>query len=85
MTLLDLVKERYPNCEDPDKMPVVGMTDSEFRKFIIDYLIGDACNSVDELSQLNQEQQNEIALHAILERYSYRYWKEFNGIVEVSK
>lgn len=84
MTLTEFIDERYKDTEDEDE-PVAGMTDSEFREFIIDYLLGYACNSVDTLIQLSHEQQNEIALHAILERYSYRYWKEFNGVAEVRK
>ena len=54
----------------------VGVSDAEFRKFIIDYLLGEDWFVVDPIGQT---QINEIALHEILEKYSRRYRKECKG------
>lgn len=76
MTLTEFMSERYKNREDKDNMFCVGITDAEFRKFIIDYLLGSDWYVVDPLGQT---QINEIALCEILEKYSKRYKKERKG------
>ncbi len=68
------MSERYKNREDKDNIFGVGMSDSEFRKFIIDYLLGEDWYVVDPLGKT---QINEIALYKILEKYSKRYRKEY--------
>lgn len=65
-TLTAYRKEKYAKRE-------VGLTDAEFRAFIIDYLLGTDWYVVDPISPA---QVNEIALCQILEKYSKRYRKE---------
>jgi len=73
MTLTEFMDERYKNREDKDNMFGVGVSDAEFRQFIIDYLLGEDWYVVDPLGQ---KQINEIALYKILEKHSKRYRKE---------
>ncbi len=73
MTLTEFMDERYKNREDKDNMFGVGISDSEFRQFIIDYLLGEDWYVVDPLGQT---QINEIALYQILEKNSKRFRKE---------
>lgn len=65
-TLTAYRKEKYAKRE-------VGLTDAEFRAFIIDYLLGEDWYVVDPVPQV---EVNKIALCRILERYSKRYRKE---------
>ena len=76
MTLTEFMDERYKNREDKNNIYGVGVSDSEFRAFIIDYLLGECWYVVDPLGQT---QINEIALYKILEKYSRRYKKEIKG------
>jgi len=76
MTLTEFMDERYNNREDKDNMFGVGVSDKEFRQFIIDYLLGGVWYVSDPLGQA---QINEIALYDILEKYSKRYKKECKG------
>ena len=73
MTITEYMKERYKNREDKDNIFGVGVTDAEFRAFIINYLLGENWYVIDPLGQ---NQINEIALYEILEKYSKRYRKE---------
>ena len=73
MTLTEFMDERYKNREDKDNIFGVGVSDAEFRQFIIDYLLGENWYVVDPLGQT---QVNEIALYEILGRYSKKYRKE---------
>ena len=73
MTLTEFMTDRYKNREDKNNIFGVGVSDAEFRKFIIDYLLGDDWRVTDPLGQT---QVNEIALYEILEKYSKRYRKE---------
>lgn len=72
-SLDEVMKERYQNREDKDNMFGVGISDQEFRNFIINYLLGEDWYVVDPLSS---SQINEIALRKILEKYSRRYRRE---------
>ena len=76
MTLTEFMEERYKNREDKDNMFGAGVSDTEFRAFIIDYLLGEDWYVADPLGQ---KQINEIALYNILEKYSKRYRKELKG------
>lgn len=76
MTLIEFMDERYKNREDKNNIFGVGVTDAEFRKFIIDYLLGEDWFVVDSVRQV---QVNEIALYEILEKHSKRYRKECKG------
>lgn len=73
MTYTEYMKLKYQNREDKDNMFGVGISDSEFRKFAIDYLLGNDWYVTDSLCQT---QINEIALNEILTKYSKRYKKE---------
>ena len=73
ITITEYMKEKYDNREDKDNIFCVGITDAEFRKFAIDYLLGEDWYVVDPLGR---KQINEIALYKILEKYSKRYRKE---------
>jgi hypothetical protein len=73
MTLTKFMDEQYKNREDKDNLYGVGISDAGFRKFIIDYLLGEDWYVVDPIGQT---QINEIALYEILEKYSKRYRKE---------
>ena len=73
ITLTEYMNDKYRNREDKDNIFGVGITDSEFRMFIIDYLLGSDWYVVDPLSQ---NQVNEIALFDILNKYSKKFKKE---------
>lgn len=73
MTLTEFMDERYKNREDKDNIFGVGVSDTEFRRFIIDYLLGEKWYVPDSIGQT---QINEVALYEILEKYSKRYRKE---------
>lgn len=73
MKLIEFMDERYKNREDKDNIFGVGISDAEFRVFIIDYLLGKDWYVVDPLGRT---QINEIALYEILEKYSKRFKKE---------
>lgn len=68
------MNERYKNRKDKGNIFGVGVSDAEFRRFIIDYLLGEKWYVVDPIGQT---QINEIALYEILEKYSKRYRKEY--------
>lgn len=72
-TLDEIMSSKYKNREDKDNIFGVGITDSEFRQFMIGYLLGKDWYVVDPLGQT---QINEIALYEILEKYSKQYRKE---------
>ena len=72
-TLTSYMDEKYKNRLDKDNIFGVGVTDAEFRRFIIEYLLGEDWYVVDPLGR---NQINEIALYQILEKYSKRYRKE---------
>jgi hypothetical protein len=76
MILTEFMSKRYKNREDIDNIFGVGVSDSEFRQFIIDYLLGKDWYVIDPLGQT---QINEIALYKILEKYSKRFRKEIKG------
>jgi hypothetical protein len=73
MTITEFMSERYKNREDKGNIFGVGVSDAEFRQFIINYLLGEDWYVVDPLGQT---QINEIALYEIFEKYSKRYRKE---------
>lgn len=73
ITLTEYMNGKYRNRENKDNIFGVGITDSEFRMFIIDYLLGSDWYVVDPLSQ---KQVNEIALFDILNKHSKKFKKE---------
>lgn len=77
-TLTEFMTERYANREDKDNIFGVGISDTEFREFIIDYLLGEDWYVTDPLGV---KQVNEVALYQILDKYSKRWkkeWKEYD-------
>ena len=82
MKLFEFLKEKYDNREDKDNIYGVGISDAEFRAFIIDYILGEDWYVVDPLGQT---QINEIALHEILEKCSRRYKKERKAFMKGGK
>ena len=73
MTISEFFKEKYSARKDKDNMYGVGMSDAEFRHFIIEYLLPDGwCVS----DPLGQSQINEIAISEILEKHSKKFRKE---------
>lgn len=73
MTLTEFFNKKYRERKDKDNMYGVGMSDTEFRQFIIDYLLPDNWCVTDPLSQ---SQINEIAIYEILEKHSKKFRKE---------
>lgn len=82
MTISEYMKEKYDNREDKDNIFGVGITDAEFRKFAIDYLLGENWYVVDPLGQT---QVNEIALAEILSKYSKRFKKEIKPLRSIKR
>lgn len=87
-TLTEYMNDKYNNREDKDNIFGVGVTDAEFRDFIIDYLLDSDWYVVDPLGQT---QVNEIALYDILNKYSKRYrterklWNKIKQLKERNK
>ena len=82
MTITEYMNKKYANREDKDNMFGVGITDAEFREFAIDYLLGEDWYVVDPLGQT---QVNEIALAAILSKYSKRFKKEIKPLRSIRR
>lgn len=82
MTFSEFMNKRYDNRPDKDNIFGAGVSDAEFRAFIIDYLLGEDWYVVDPLGRT---QINEIALHEILEKYSRRYRKELREAKKKTK
>ena len=72
-TFTEFISEKYRTRKDENNIFPVGISDAEFREFIIDYLLGRDWYVVDPLST---PQTNEIALGKILKKYSKEYRKE---------
>lgn len=51
MTLTEFIDDRYKNREDKDNMFGVGISDAEFRRFAIDYLLEEDWYIVDPLGR----------------------------------
>lgn len=73
MNIIHYMNEKYDNREDKDNIFPVGISDAEFRRFAIDYLLGEDWYVVDPLGR---DQINEEALFEILEKYSKQFKKE---------
>jgi len=72
-TYTEFINERYKTRQDKNNIFPVGISDAEFREFIIDYLLGHDWYVV---SPCSTPQTNEIALEEILKKYSKEYRKE---------
>lgn len=73
MTISEFFSEKYANREDKDNIYGVGMSDAEFRHFIIEYLLPEDWYVSDPIGQ---SQINEIAIYEILNRFSKKFRKE---------
>ena len=74
--LTDYLEQKYAPREDQDNMYGVGISDAEFRSFIIDYLLGPNWYVADPLGPT---QVNEEALYQVLMKYSRRFQKEYKN------
>ena len=73
MTISEFFKEKYSAREDKENIYGVGMSDTEFRHFIIQYLLPENWYVVDPIGQ---SQVNEIAINEILTKYSKKFRQE---------
>ena len=73
MNVVKYMHKKYQLREDPDNIYGVGISDVEFIEFVVDYLLGEDWTVVDPLGR---KQVNELALYAILNKYSKRFRKE---------
>lgn len=73
MTISEFFNEKYANREDKENIYGVGMSDAEFRHFIIEYLLPEDWYVSDPIGQ---SQINEIAIYEILNRFSKKFRKE---------
>lgn len=73
MNIFRYMENKYEERKDKNNIYGVGISDEEFRKFIIQYLLGEDWYVSDPIGQT---QVNEIALYEILNKYSKRYKKE---------
>ena len=73
MTITEFFNKKYRERKDKDNIYGVGMSDAEFRQFIIDYLLPDDWVIADPIGQ---KQVNEIAIYDILFKYSKKFRKE---------
>lgn len=73
MALTEYMNKKYAEREDKGNIYGVGISDAEFRGFIINYLLGEDWGVGDPIGQ---NQINEIALQEILEKHSRKFRKE---------
>lgn len=73
MTISEFFKEKYLARKDKGNIYGVGMSDAEFRHFIIQYLLSENWYVVDPIGQ---SQINEIAINEILTKYSKKFRQE---------
>ncbi len=73
MTLTEFLLQKYEETEDKGNMYCVGISDAEFRYFIMQYLLPDGWHVTDPLAQ---SQINEIAICEILQKHSKQFRKE---------
>lgn len=73
MTITEFFNKRYRERADKDNIYGVGMSDAEFRHFIIEYLLPEGWCVTDPIGQ---SQINELAIYEILEKHSKKFRKE---------
>lgn len=81
-TFTDFISEKYRTRKAENNFFPVGISDAEFREFIIDYLLGRDWYVV---APLNTPETNEIALNEILKKYSKEYRKEVKKYENVER
>lgn len=72
---IDFIKEKEKNREDNENIYCTGITEREFIKFSIKYLLGDNWYVIDPLGY---NQTIQMALEEILDRYSKEFRKELS-------
>ena len=70
---IDFILEKEKNRKDKDNIFCTGISDREFIKFAIKYLLGDDWYVIDPLAH---SQITQIALEEILKKYSKKFKKE---------
>lgn len=73
MTISEFFNEKYSVRKDKENIYGVGMSDTEFRRFIIQYLLPENWYVADPIGQ---SQVNEIAINEILTKYSKKFRRE---------
>lgn len=73
---IDFIKEKEKNREDKGNIYCTGISEREFIKFAIKYLLGDDWYVVDSLGY---NQTIQMALEEILDRYSKEFRKELSN------
>lgn len=73
MTITEFFNKKYRERADKDNIYGVGMSDAEFRHFIIEYLLPEGWCVTDPIGQ---SQINELAIYEILEKHSKKFRKE---------
>ena len=73
ISYIDFILEKERNRKDKDNIFCTGISDIEFIKFAIKYLLGDDWYVVDPLAH---SQIAQIALEEILKKYSKKFKKE---------
>lgn len=73
MTISEFFNEKYSVRKDKENIYGVGMSDTEFRRFIIQYLLPENWYVADPIGQSHV---NEIAINEILTKYSKKFRRE---------
>ena len=73
ISYIDFILEKEKNRKDKDNIFCTGISDREFIKFAIKYLLGDDWYVIDPLGH---SQIAQIALEEILKKYSKKFKKE---------
>ena len=76
---IDFVHNKQAQREDKDNIFCTGISDTEFVKFAIKYLLGDGWHVVDPLGY---SQVTQLALEDILFKYSKQFNKEYKKTKE---
>ncbi len=81
MNIIEYMKKKYDNREDKGNIFGVGISDAEFRRIIIDYLLGSDWHGFAVIAKAGslEDQVNEEAMYQILEKYSERFRKELKA------
>lgn len=74
---IDFIVEKEINREDKDNIYCTGITEREFIKFAIKYLLGDNWYVIDPLGY---NQTIQMALEEILHKYSKKFKKELKKL-----
>lgn len=76
ISYIDFILKKEKNRKDKDNIFCTGISDREFIKFAIKYLLGDDWYVIDPLAH---SQIVQIALEEILKKYSKKFKKELKN------